>query len=126
MLKPAYQYKAYVLKVIDGDTLDLEVDLGFNVRVRERVRLLGVDTPETYGVSRDSQEYRAGMAAKQFVEMKLGQIVHNDYIIVETDKDRKGKYGRYLAKIWYCEDIGQGLWRCINDVLLEEGLARKY
>ena len=121
-----YQYKAYVLKVVDGDTIDLEIDLGFNIRVRERVRLLGIDTPETYGVRHDSDQYRAGIIAKQFVESKLIPIGTNDYVIIETEKDKKGKYGRYLARIWYCDDLAQHLWRCINDVLLEEGLARKY
>lgn len=125
-MEPKFEYKAQVTRVVDGDTIDLEFDLGFNVKISERVRLLGVDTPETYGVKRDSEEFRAGLIAKNFVEGKLIPIIHGDYVIVETNRDKKGKYGRYLARIWYLEDPAQHLWRCINDVLLEEGLARKY
>jgi len=125
-MEPKFEYKALIRRVVDGDTIDLEFDLGFNVRVRERIRLLGVDTPETYGVKKDSEEYQAGIIAKKFVESKLTPLSPNDYVIVETARDKKGKYGRYLARIWYLEDPAQHLWRCINDVLLEEGLARKY
>lgn len=125
-MEPKFEYKATVLRVVDGDTIDLDIDLGFSVHLKERVRLLGVDTPETYGVRKDSEEYKAGMLAKTKVEEKLMPITQNDYVIVETERDKKGKYGRYLARVWYLEDPAQHLWRCINDVLLEEGLARKY
>ena len=125
-MEPKFEYKAKVLRVVDGDTIDLDIDLGFNAHLKERVRLLGVDTPETFGVRKDSEEYKAGMLAKARVEEKLMPITQNDFVIVETQKDKKGKYGRYLARIWFLEDPAQHLWRCINDVLLEEGLARKY
>ena len=62
-----YNYNATVIKVVDGDTFDLDIDLGLGVHRHERVRLNGVNTPETYGVKKESQEYADGMAAKRFV-----------------------------------------------------------
>ena len=109
-----YQYAATCRRVVDGDTLDLELDLGMGVRVRERFRLFGIDTPETYGVKKGSDEYKAGMKAKEFVEAAVmgGKQLH-----IDTYKDRKGKYGRYLATI-----IVDG--ENLNQLLVDNGLAR--
>ncbi|MGW8178181.1 MAG: thermonuclease family protein, partial [bacterium] len=62
-----YIYKAICRHVVDGDTLDLDMDLGLHQHSHERVRLFGLDTPETYGVKKDSEEYQAGMKAKERV-----------------------------------------------------------
>ena len=113
-----YEYTATVERIVDGDTIDLDFDLGFDVHVRHRVRLKGVDTPETYGVKKDSEEYQKGLAAKKYVESKMpiGSIV-----IVKTYKDKKGKYGRILAEVYPSADTFS-----INDRLLWEGHAKKY
>ncbi len=66
-----FNYWAQVERVIDGDTLQLKVDLGFNVSVIETFRLLGVDTPEKYGVKKTSDEYARGVAASQFVTEQI-------------------------------------------------------
>lgn len=110
-----YEYDAKLVKVVDGDTLDLEVDLGFNIRHEIRVRLLGVDTPETYGVKKESEEYQAGIKAKERVE----ELCTGKDLTVFTYKDKTGKYGRYLAQI-VVDNINVG------EQLIEEGLATVY
>jgi len=87
-----YEYRAELLRVVDGDTIDVNVDLGFNITREIRLRLLGVDTHETYGVSHDSKEYQRGIEETKFVAEWLP-----DEFIIRTEK--KGKYGRYLAEI---------------------------
>ena len=116
MTENLYRYKALVRAVVDGDTLDLEIDLGMSVFVRERVRLSGIDTHEIFGVKVGSEEYKLGMASKNRVEeLLVGKIV---YIV--TTKDKKEKYGRYLAKVYLPDGI------CINDLLISEGLAKPF
>ena len=89
-----YEYRATVSRVVDGDTYDLWVDLGLCVATRIRVRLLGIDTPEIYHASCPAEKEH-GQQAKTFaVEHALGRSV-----IVRTHKDKRGKYGRWLAEI---------------------------
>lgn len=84
-------YAARVLRVIDGDTLVVDLDLGLGITARQTVRLLGVNTPELRG-----DDAAAGAAAKVFVaSLTLGLDV-----LVRTHKDRDDKYGRLLAEIW--------------------------
>ncbi|WP_372774119.1 thermonuclease family protein [Mangrovibacterium sp.] len=129
-----YQYQAEIVKVVDGDTCELDIDLGMSVWVRgERVRLYGVDTPEVYGVKKDSEEYMKGKLASDFVK---SLIKKGDLAIVETLKDSKGKYGRYLAVVYIriSSDILDGLtniravgdFYCLNDVLIAKGFAQPY
>jgi micrococcal nuclease len=90
-----YNYKALVTNVVDGDTIDLEVDLGFNIKYDLRVRLYGIDTWESR--TRDLDHKAKGLRATEFVNDKiLGKVV--EFI---SYKDSKGKYGRYLGNIWY-------------------------
>ena len=118
MQKNYYLYKATVVRVVDGDTVDLEIDLGMNVFVKERIRLARINTPETYGVKKDSEEYKAGMKAKK----RLEELVLGKEIALETVKDKKGKYGRYLGEL-YTNDKD---WVCINSLMINEGLAKPY
>jgi len=123
-----YEYRAKCVRVVDGDTLDLDIDLGLNVHVMERVRLAGIDTPETYGVKKDSEEYAAGLRAKERVtELVMGIAgvgVHEPScrteLTVITQKDKAGKYGRYLVTII----LPDGSY--LNQILLDEGLAKPY
>ena len=108
-----YTYKATVLRVVDGDTLDLDFDLGLRTHCHTRVRLLGVNTPETYGVRKDSEEYSEGMRAKEIVSDWLSQY---EFVVVETKKDKVGKYGRWLATI-SPPDGGESL----NEMLVGNG-----
>lgn len=112
-----YNYKALVDRVVDGDTIDVTIDCGFSVYVKERIRLAGIDTPETYGVKKGSEEYLKGMEAKTFVE----DLIMGLNVSIETLKDKKGKYGRYIARIYIMEDDAR---ICLNDVLVEKGLAK--
>ena len=119
-----YTYKAKCTRCVDGDTINLEIFLGFNVTVTERVRLLGIDTPETYGVKKGSEEYKAGMLAKE----ELERLILNKDILIVTEKDKKGKYGRYLAKIYTELDEDSPTFNdsCVNDILIKEGFAKVY
>lgn len=88
-----------IIKVVDGDTIDVEVDLGFKLYHRIRIRLDGVNTPETYGVSYNSDEYLEGMKAKDFVNNELDNAY--DISIVSIKKNKKGKFGRYIMQLQY-------------------------
>ena len=101
-----YYYKAVVRRVVDGDTIDLDIDLGMNTWIHnERVRLYGIDTPEKYG--RNACE--AGRLASAYVE---AQLPEGKEVFIQTFKDKTGKYGRLLAIIWFVLDepagVGQG------------------
>lgn len=106
-----YQYRAFVKRVYDGDTITVDIDLGFNMVMRnQKIRLSRINTPEIRGASRE-----AGLKSKLALEEKI----LNKNIVIHTQKDKKGKYGRWLAEIWLA-DV------CLNDWLLSEGLAEKY
>lgn len=113
-----FQYAAAVVRIVDGDTLYLDIDLGFFIRMTIDVRLKGINTPELRGASRE-----AGLAAKAFVAnaLPVGSLV-----VVKTYKQEK--YGRYLADVFYrpgatsrSEILEQP--RHINRELLDQGHA---
>jgi len=104
-----FEYKAKVVKVVDGDTVDVEIDLGFNHKFKTRLRLFGINTPELRG-----EERPKGLEAKNYVKERI----YNKNIVIRTYKDKTGKYGRYLADIFYGDDE-----RNLNQELLEIGLA---
>jgi micrococcal nuclease len=97
-----YKYKCKILKIIDGDTVDVDIDLGFGIWLKnERVRLKGIDTPESR--TRDLVEKKFGLAAKTRLKTMLGK---GEKIILKTyaDKDgqdMKGKFGRILGDFTY-------------------------
>jgi micrococcal nuclease len=88
-----YEYKATVIRVVDGDTVDLDIDLGMRVHVKERVRIAGIDTPEKN--SKVAEERTAALAASAFLQ----ELLKNPAVMVRTQKDAQEKYGRYLATI---------------------------
>ena len=114
-----YEYKAKVLRVVDGDTVDLEVDKGFNTFMRDRFRLFGIDAPETYGVKKTSEEYAAGQKAKNWLKEKI----ENRSVIVKTHKDKRGKYGRWLAEIFRVVEEEE---ESVNNQMIKLGLAQEY
>lgn len=129
-----YQYKAVVQKIVDGDTYEIDIDLGMSVWVKnERIRLFGIDTPEVFGVKKGSTEYEMGLKSSEYVKKVFED---NKNVLIETFKDKKEKYGRYLALLYVkLEDqnlVGNQEIRCIddyfcfNDVLVYKGLAKKY
>lgn len=87
-----YLYKGYVERVVDGDTFDIVVDLGFNIKIKQRFRLNGIDTPEIWRPSCDA-EYKHGLGAKNFVI----DLIEGKDITIKTYK--VGKYGRYICDI---------------------------
>jgi len=99
-----YKYKCKVLKIVDGDTVDVDIDLGFGIWLKnERVRLKGIDTPESR--TRDLVEKKFGLAAKTRLKTMLGK---GERVILKTyaDKDgqdMKGKFGRILGDFTYKE-----------------------
>jgi micrococcal nuclease len=108
-----YFYNAVVSNVYDGDTIRAHIDLGFNTWIFDmKLRLYGIDTPEIRG-----EERPLGLLAKEFVEER---IPVGTEIQVMTQKDATGKYGRYLATIFY--DGGRNL----NEELIESGNAEEY
>jgi len=112
-----YWYMAEVTKVIDGDTLDITVDLGFDIHANMRVRLSGINTPETR--STDMQEKKLGLAAKEYVKTWLDA---RDYQVkVKTFKDKTEKYGRILAEVHDALGVD-----CLNVDLLESNIAKPY
>lgn len=111
-----YKYKAKVERVVDGDTIDVVIDLGFKITTNQRIRLQGINTPETYIVKRDSEEYKKGMAAKQFVIERIEANANE--VIVETNKNT-GKYGRYIGIILLADSEIS-----LNDELVEKGYAK--
>ena len=117
-----FTYSAKILKWIDGDTVDLEVDLGFKIAVKDRFRLYGIDTPELRPKKADfateedrREEIRKADAALAFCEDKAPV---GSKVLVRTHKDEKGKYGRWLA------DINLPNGKILNELLVNEGLAK--
>lgn len=89
-----YEYDATLVRVVDGDTVILKVDLGFKIEVEQTCRLYGIDTPELIGEARI-----AGLAAKAFVEMSLAAATGK--LRIRTHKPTRDKYGRYIVEVLY-------------------------
>lgn len=112
-----YKYKAKVSRIVDGDTIDIVIDLGFKITTHQRIRLEGINTPETFNVKRDSDEYKKGTLAKEFVIKRIE--ANNFEAVIETNK-YTGKYGRYIATVWLNDsDIS------LNKELVETGHAKE-
>jgi len=116
-MNPEYIYRARLRRVVDGDTVDLEVDLGFYVIVRERFRLKSINTPEIFGRHRDEEEYLRGLKAKEFVERRFQE--NNGECMVVSHKT--GAYGRWLGEIFFADSETS-----LNTELLQKGLADEY
>jgi micrococcal nuclease len=114
-----YEYKAKVVKVIDGDTVDVDIDLGFGVVLTdERVRIMGIDTPESR--TRDKVEKVFGLASKKRLKELLGKTAILKTQINKNGEDMKGKFGRILG------DFVSVDGRMVTDILVEEGHAVAY
>lgn len=111
-----YIYNCSLLRVIDGDTIDALIDLGFDVSIKQRIRLYGIDTPECR--TRDLEEKALGLAAKQ----RLIELLPVTFKI-QTIFNKRGKYGRVLGILLVSRD---NIDININDQLVEEGHASTY
>jgi micrococcal nuclease len=116
-----YQYRAKLIRVVDGDTVDAMIDCGFSTFKKERIRLYGINTPESR--TRDKAEKKRGLAAKARLKEMIKE--GKNEFIVETSIDKKGKYGRLLGTLYRDNDFGK-LATCYNRMLLEEGHAVEY
>ena len=112
-----YTYKAKLDRVVDGDTIDVHIDLGFDITVHKRVRLAGIDTPESR--TRDLEEKKRGLAAKY----RLTEILDQGSLVVESKE--VGKYGRVLGVLIIYPD-SMDLPINVNDLLVSEGHAVEY
>src|SRR6056300_1112874 len=116
-----YEYKCKILRVVDGDTVDVDIDLGFGVWMnKERVRMMGIDTPESR--TRDKVEKAFGIASKDRLKelLPIGSIQVLKTEIDRSGEDKKGKFGRILGDFLVDDNR-----RC-TDILVEEGHAVAY
>jgi micrococcal nuclease len=115
-----YEYKCKILRVVDGDTVDIDIDLGFGVWLKkERVRMMGIDTPESR--TRDKEEKKFGLAAKDFVKSKMpvGSVQILKTEIDRSGEDKKGKFGRILGDFLFDDER-------LTDMMVAEGHAVAY
>ena len=116
-----YEYKCKIVKVVDGDTADVDIDLGFGVWMKkQRIRFAGIDTPESR--TRDLEEKKYGLAAKAFVEAHLpvGSIR-----TLTTVKDERGKFGRILGKFKAYDDYTDA-WVNLNQLMIIKHYGVEY
>jgi micrococcal nuclease len=110
-------YVKKVLKVVDGDTIDVDIDLGFSVSFTQRVRLAGIDTPESR--TKDLKEKALGLESKEFASKHIKAATT---ITIKTEKpDSSEKYGRILGWV-YLDNASKSL----NELMLDNGYAWKY
>ena len=110
-----FEYECKMGKVVDGDTVDVDIDLGFGVWLRkQRIRLYGIDTPESR--TSDDVEKVYGLAAKDF----LIKWTNAGDLTLKTFKDGKGKFGRILGELWF------GRTHNINQILVDNHHAVRY
>jgi len=110
-----YQYKIKKInRIIDGDTVDLDIDLGFGITTTQRVRLLDIDAAEIR--TKDLEEKKEGLAAKEWLEKELSR--EGEWIINTTKDD---KYGRILGELYLVGDPVT-----VNERMINEGIAKVY
>lgn len=112
----AFVYRiAKIERIVDGDTLDVVFDLGFDVLLRARIRMFGIDTPESR--TRDEVEKKFGLASKQYLKDRVSKA---QTVICKTHvADARGKFGRVLGEIW-CDGVN------VNQAMVNEGYAVAY
>ena len=108
-----YEYNCEIKRVVDGDTVDVIIDLGFDIFYKSRVRLYGIDTPESR--TRNKDEKVRGLMSKQYLinELEKGQVV------IKTHKDKKGKFGRVLGEMYVSD-------KNINLMMVDDHMAVEY
>lgn len=110
-----FNYRAFVTGVYDGDSITIDIDLGFNNWMKnQKVRLFGINTPEIRGEERPD-----GLVARD----RLRELILDKDVIITSYKDKSGKYGRWLATVFLKE---YDVFVNINTLLLTEGLAKVY
>tara|TARA_Y100000114_G_C11735948_1_gene316141 strand:+ start:966 stop:1343 length:378 start_codon:yes stop_codon:yes gene_type:complete len=114
-----YTYKAYVKDVYDGDTITVDIFLGFNVTMTDiKIRLIGIDTPEVR--TKNLSEKEKGLATRDWLREKI----LDKKILLHTSK--RGKFGRWLGIIWEIKQDKPDFENSYNKQLINEGLAKEY
>ena len=116
-----YEYNCRIVKVVDGDTIDVDIELGFDILLsNQRIRLKGVDTPESR--TRDLEDKKFGLLAKEVVKSycPVGQT-----ITLRTSKDERGKFGRILGEFMVYDSKTDSV-RSLNSILVDESYAVAY
>lgn len=113
-----YEYRVKkVLRVVDGDTIDVDIDLGFSISFTQRVRLAGIDTPESR--TRDLKEKALGLESKEYLKNLLDGAKD---IVIQTEKpDSSEKYGRILGWLFINDDE-----MSVNELMIAKGYAWEY
>ncbi len=108
-----YRYRAVIRKVYDGDTCTVDIDLGLGSWIHgAKLRFYRINAPEVRGTERP-----AGLRSRDFLRSQI----QGKEVVLQTIKDKKGKYGRYLADIWLKDESGN--WTNVNDLLVQRGYA---
>lgn len=108
-----FHYSAKVTNIYDGDTITVDIDLGLGTWIHgEKIRLARINAPEVSGVERPQ-----GLESRDFLRSKI----NDKAVIIQTIKDKKGKYGRYIGDVWFDEN---GQWINASDLLVQNGLAK--
>ena len=116
-----FEYKLKVTRVVDGDTVDGLIDLGFNTFVKKRIRLYGINAPETR--TRDAEEKKKGIECKK----RLSDIIEDKENEVILKSHGVGKFGRCLGELSYMTEDEEGEYEVnINQSLVNEKLAEEY
>jgi len=125
---PSYEFPVVISRIVDGDTVDARIDIGFKIVYEERIRLLGLDTPESF--TSNKKEKVLGLAAKYRIKELIASANAlpkkrgKKDVVLKTSKDGKGKFGRILGEIWINSNTGDGV--NVNQILIDEGHARWY
>lgn len=113
-----YEYRVKrVTGVVDGDTIDVDIDLGFNISYSQRVRLAGIDTPESR--TTDKFEKTLGLESKEYLKEKLKDV--KDLVIKTQKPDSSEKYGRILGWLFINNST-----KSVNEQMIEDGYAWNY
>jgi len=114
-----FEYNFKLKKIVDGDTIDVDIDLGFGVWLRnQRIRMMGIDTPESR--TSDDEEKVFGLMAKQ----RLTNLIA-DAKVLKTYNDERGKYGRILGEV-ICYFAAEDRWAGSSEIMIKEGHGVAY
>lgn len=119
MVTPDYIYRAVTVSVYDGDTITIDVDLGFGVWLKkQKIRLAGINTPELRGDEREE-----GLVARDALRAMLPS---GKSVVIATKRDKKGKYGRWIAEVYFTTYANpDGPMMCANEALVARGFAKR-
>jgi|TARA_R110002167_G_C12339427_1_gene621001 micrococcal nuclease len=114
-----FEYNFKLRKIVDGDTIDVDIDLGFGVWLKkQRIRMMGIDTPESR--TSDDEEKVYGLLAKQRLTTLLA-----DAKVLKTYNDERGKYGRILGEV-ICYFAAEDRWAGSSEIMISEGHGVAY